>query len=466
MTFVSLRQLLRPREKDGSTFDHASNRLRGILRGLITAFGNRLIAIAVSLLSVPLTVGYLGAERYGAWIAIGSLLAWLQLADLGIANGLTNAVTSAVGRGREDLARIYISSSLLMLTLIAVVTGIAGMIVAPFIDWDRLFGVTSNLASTELEPALAIAFTIFLLQFPLSVVSKVFLAYQEGHIANYWSAASNVLSLLALVAVTQTEGGLPLLVLAVSGTGLILGIASALWLFSTRRRSVAPNYGSAQLSAMKEMGRTGMLFFLIQILALIVFQGDNLIIAYFLGAEQVTPYAVTYRLFGYASLLPTLAFSYVWVAYTEAFTRGDVQWVRKTFYRTLVLGTGSTAMLAVPLVIVSQPFIRWWAGAEAVPSQDLVYWMAAWSILHAFTGSIASLLASASHLKAQVVYSLVATIMNVALSILLVHRWGSPGVMAATVISYLVAICIPALIDAELLIRRREAAGSLREQSA
>ena len=44
--------------------------------------------------------------------------------------------------------------------------------------------------------------------------------------------------------------------------------------------------------------------------------------------------------------------------------------------------------------------------------------------------------------------------MNVVLSLYLVRTWGASGVIAATVTSYVVFICGPILIDAELLLRK------------
>ena len=179
----------------------------------------------------------------------------------------------------------------------------AGLLVGPWIDWSDLFGVHTALAKAEVGPAVFAAFVVFLLQFPLAVVGKTFLAYQEGKLANYWGAAGNLLSLAALLAVSRTQGGLVALVIAVSGTGLLVTFASGAWLFMRHRPGIAPHRGRVHREAVREIGRTGTMFFLIQILALVVFQTDNLIIAHFLGASAVTPYNVTYRLFRYTSLL-------------------------------------------------------------------------------------------------------------------------------------------------------------------
>ena len=55
--------------------DVRRRRVVSIVQGLLTGVANRMVGVAVSLLSVPLTIGYLGSERYGVWTLISSLLA-------------------------------------------------------------------------------------------------------------------------------------------------------------------------------------------------------------------------------------------------------------------------------------------------------------------------------------------------------------------------------------------------------
>jgi len=106
------------------------------------------------------------------------------------------------------------------------------------------------------------------------------------------------------------------------------------------------------------------------------------------------------------------------------------------------------------LIFIARPFIKLWAGESVVPPIELVYWMAAWSIIYSFCSPLACLLAAAAHIRAQTIYSFVATVVNVPLSIFLVQRWGVTGSIAATVIAYLIAICVPSAIDVSLLLRK------------
>lgn len=434
--------------------DHRRQRLRGLVHGGLANLASRIVGVFVSFLSVPLTIHYLGPERYGAWVTLGSIIAWLQLVDFGLGNGLTNALTTAAGEEQPDVVRMHVSNGLLLLSSISILAGLAAGAAWPFIDWNALLGVHGAVAHAEVGPAVAVAICIFLLQFPLSITGKIYLAYQEGRIGAWWGMAGNLLSLIGLLTVTRTQGGLVWLVLAISGSYLLVNLGAAIWLFRWHRPTLAPRFGAIDLRAIRPLGRVGGEFFVLQLMALVTFQTDNLVIAHFLGAAQVPRYSVTYSLFNYASLPQSLLFAYLWAAYTEAIARRDIAWVRLAFRLNLALGLGFTALALGALAIIAQPFIAWWAGDAAVPSRALVGWMLAWGLINAFTNPIACLLAAASHLRAQIVYSALATLCNIGLSIFLVRRWGVEGAIAATVMAYAVFVCGPVYVDSRLLLQR------------
>lgn len=51
-----------------------------------------------SLIASPLTLAYLAPQQYGIWMTISSMVTSLACADLGIGNGLVNAISEAHGR--------------------------------------------------------------------------------------------------------------------------------------------------------------------------------------------------------------------------------------------------------------------------------------------------------------------------------------------------------------------------------
>jgi O-antigen/teichoic acid export membrane protein len=431
----------------------AERRYVRITQAMFTGLVGKGVAVLVSLLSVPLTVRYLGAERYGAWVTISTAIAWIAIADLGLSSSLTNMVSEGYAQGRQDLARDHVAAAFWSLAGLAALLSLVFFSVWRIVPWDRVFNVQSVVAREEVGPAIAIAFALFALNFPFSIVAKVYGGYQEVAIANGWAAGGSLLGLAGLVVVTQLKGNLSSLVIAVSGTVLLVNVTSAVWLFGWSKPWLLPDPRRVTWTAIHKLTTLGGMFFVIQIAALILFQTDNLIIAHYLGAAAVTPYSVTWRLFTYTMLFQLLAGSSYWPAYTEAFTRGDLSWVRRSFRMNFNITLASTFALALPLILFGRWIIQKWAGAVAVPTNSLLLWMGAWSLINGTMTSQSCLLASSGRVRGQAIYSMVAAAVNLILSIVLVQKLGLTGVIMGTVGAFLLCVVVPQTVEVTNAIR-------------
>ena len=428
-------------------------RFVGIVRGAATALASRGLSVTVSFLIVPLTVGYLGGERYGAWIAISGFLTWFQLADFGLSKGLTNNLADANARGRPEVAQRYVATAFWLLVAAAAALGIGFVIASIWVDWSDVFNVHEQVARAELPLAIALAFTIFALGFPLSLVDTICTANQEGAIANLWTSGANLVTLACVVIVTKTQGGMPALVLAIAGARLVVLVASAVWLFAKHRTYLATAWSRFDRGLARHLASDGAHFFVIQIAALLLFSTDNFIIARVLGASSVTPYSVTWKLFSISQILASIAFTYLWPAYVDAAARGDVKWISRTFRFTILLVVGFSVVLSIVFVVFGKSIIRVWAGAVAVPPGGLLVWMAAWSVIYAFMSSQACILNATKHLRGQMIYSIVAALVNIGLSVWWAGSYGISGVIAATVISFLVFAVVPCSLETLFVFR-------------
>lgn len=432
---------------DGQIEDHAQRRDRGIVQGLFAGLAGRGVAAVVSFISVPLTVRYLGAERYGVWITISTLMAWISIADFGLGNSVTNVVSEGYANDRRDLTQGYVASAFWSLVVIAAVLASIFFSVWQRVPWDRVFNVQSQQARQEIGPTVAIAFAIFVLNFPFSIVAKIYGAHQEVAKGNAWAAAGNILSLVGLVIVTQLKGGLVSLVIAVSGAILFVNLISAVWLFGFSKPWLLPWPRWVTWRSIHRLTSLGGMFFVIQIAALVLFQTDNLIIAHYMGAAAVTPYSVTWRLFTYTALFQVLASPSYWPAYAEAFARGDRVWVHHRFWMNFKITMASTLALAIPLVVYGSWIIEKWAGSAVVPPASLVVWMGVWSLINSAMLSQSCLLAGSGRVKVQMIFSIVAAIVNLALSITLVQMLGLTGVILGTVGAFLLCIIVPQSLE-------------------
>ena len=98
---------------------------------------------------------------------------------------------------------------------------------------------------------------------------------------------------------------------------------------------------------------------------------------------------------------------------------------------------------AATLVAFGKPVIRWWAGEAAVPSTMLLAAMALWAVISSCMTAESCLLAAVGRTRLQGMLSIVAAFVNLVLSIVLVQRIGALGVIAGTILSYLLVLVVP-----------------------
>jgi O-antigen/teichoic acid export membrane protein len=439
--FPKIRAVLGPR--DDSSPGHSYSQ---ILKGISTAIAGRGIAVITTFIAVPLTVRYLGAERYGIWITLTSILSWLTVFDLGIGNTVINKIAEALALKEFVTAKLRVNAAYVTMTAIALVLGLGVGIAWRFISWPAVLGAKTSVNRGEINLAAAIAIIVFLGNFPFTITPKILGACRKVTLANYWGSAASVLSLLLLVVATRLHFGLPGLVLAFSGSMLLTGALSTAWLYR-HFDWLTPTLRSIPREHLSELLNTGLPFFAVQIAGIILLQTDNLIIAQILGAREVTPYSVTWRLFSYSSLLQVISIPALWPAYADAFTRRDFAWVRRTYRYNVKFAVGSTLVFVAILVVIARRFIALWAGPAAVPSHGLVIAMAIWSCLVVLCWCESCLLGAAGRVKGQAIYSGIGAVVNVAASILLGKAFGLIGIISGTICAYVVCIIVPQTIE-------------------
>ena len=118
-------------------------------------------------------------------------------------------------------------------------------------------------------------------------------------------------------------------------------------------------------------------------------------------------------------------------------------WIRKT-YRSLVRQSLTiVTVVSLGIGLFGRPVVRLWAGSAAVPSGRLLWVMAFWAILVSITSNQALLLSAVGRLKLETSVAVLAAVANLALSIYLVQRVGSIGVIIATIVSFLLLMLGP-----------------------
>ena len=443
--FVALFAALRQPADLASEAGRAHARNRAIaFTALASAFA-RGVSILTALVSVPLTLHYLGNERYGMWMTLSAFSALLSFADFGIGNSVLTALARRAGSGDEQGLRVHISSahgamsaiSLAMLALLA--------LAYPLVDWAALFNARSDLAREEAGPAAIVFLAILALSTPIGLITRVQLGLQQGFRGNVWQGVSSVVTLVVLVAATRLEASLPWLVLALAGTPLLVSMINTIDYFWRVRPGLRPMVRLFDGRAMRSLSVDGGMFLVLQVCAALMFQINTLIIAQLLGAEAVATYAVPERMFAIVGMVLAFVLNPLWPAYGDAVARGDISWVRRTLKISLILGMGGAALMSLFLVLAGPTLLRLWVGSAIEVPFALILGFAVWKVIEAFGNGSAMFLNGINAIGIQLAFAVINVIASVALKIWLVGIYGLPGVMYATCLAYGV-IAIPPIV--------------------
>jgi O-antigen/teichoic acid export membrane protein len=436
--------LLRLKPFDTSTsIGRSRDRHRRVVLTALASAAARAVTLLTGLISVPLTVRYLGTERYGMWMTISSITSVLQFADLGLGNGLLNAVSEANGKDDRVMAQEYVSSASFMLTSIAVLLAIVFVVVYPHVSWQRLFNVSSEKAVAESGPATLVFVTCFLLNIPLGVVKRIQFGYQEGFINSVLEGVGRLFGLSGILFVIILKAGLPWLVLAMAGGPVLASLLNGLYLFGFQRPWILPHPDSVSRVAARKVLNAGLLFFVLQIVVALAFSSDSLVIAQVLGASAVTLYAVPMKLFQMVSMVLQMILSPLWPAYGEATAREDVRWIRKTLMKSLVFSLSFSASGSFLLIVLGHRIVKIWAGPEIILSLDLLLGLGVWTVLKSVGNAIAMFLNGIGIIKFQVLTAIFMGASAFALKIVLSRIMGLPGVVWSTVIAYSISTVLP-----------------------
>lgn len=427
-------------------------RYKRIAAAMLSGAAARVLSSLVAFVSLPLAVRYLGAERYGVWATITSIAVWLNLLDLGIANSLTNLIARAYASGRRtDAARAF-TSALALTFAIAALSAAVFLFCLARVNWATFFHAELRL-SEEIRWTVLIAGLLVLAALPLNLVSKVLAGYQEVHRWNQAQGWAALLSLGGMGIGVVCKVSMPVLYLLSFGSIACVGCVMLLRLL-WRKPWLAPHTRHVHRGTLVELLSAGWSFLLIQIAAAVVFSSDNLVISHYLGASEVTPYSVTWRLIAFGAVLQSLAFPALWPAYAEAQARGDVAWIRRTYSTTMKATLALNLAFAVCVLILGRSAIRYWAGPSAVPPYLLLLAMTFWSVLSGCMTVQSCLLAALNRTRLQAILSVIAAALNIILSIFLVTRIGSLGVILATISSYVLVLVVPQTMTVDSALRQ------------
>lgn len=337
----------------------------------------KIVGLLTSLVIVPITINYLNNEVYGIWMTITSILYWITTFDIGLGNGMRNYLAEALATNDTKLGKKYISTTMLLLSLIALSMAIVLLYPLITINFNSFFN-TNAIAGNELRMAVVIAVGFTLMNFVLKNIGMIFVAMQKYAINDLLSISGNVIALILIYILTKvTTGNLVLVVLAYTMTSCVAFLLAAIPLF-WKHPELKPSLRFFDKSLGKKIVGKGFGFFVIQISScLVIFGAANFFITQSCGPAAVTTYNIAYKFFNLLVIAYTIILAPMWNAYTDAYVKGDMQWIKATFNKALKFWVLSICG-GLGMLLICNLFYKLWIGNMvnvplSVSASTLVY---------------------------------------------------------------------------------------------
>ena len=277
------------------------------------------ISLITGFLIVPLTLHYLSPIKYGIWLTISSIVGWFTFFDIGLGNGFRNKFAEAKAKNDFELARIYVSTTYAILTLVMSALFFIFIIVNPILNWSSLLNAPHDMA-TELSSVVGITFFFFCFRFVFGLIGTILIADQQPAANSVIDVIGNIVSLAIIwLLIHATQSSLFSLSIGLGACTGLIPVGASIVLFSSKYKHLRPSTHYIQFSYAKELMSLGVKFFILQISALIIFSSSNIIIIQIFSPAEVIPYNIAFKYFNIISMFFYLLLLPFWSAYTEAF---------------------------------------------------------------------------------------------------------------------------------------------------
>ena len=400
-----------------------------IKKNIIGSFLVKGVGIVVNLALIPIGIEFLDKERFGVWVIINSLLAWLTFFDLGLGNGMRNKLVESFSRRRIKYAKEIISTGYVSLLATVSTIFIVFCIANRWVNWSIVFNVSPSL-NEELSKVIFWAITLFLLQIFLKNIGFILLSLQMSAVNNAMVVVSNVLSLITILIFRffHLPGSLLTYAIIVCGGPVLVYVVVSIIFFLGRFKYLTPNPRFFKRDLLKDIGGLGMKFFIIQIAALLLYQGNNIFITQFFGPKEVTNYNVSYRYFNIVLMMFSILLSPFWSAYTKAYSEKNFEWIKSIIAKMQKLWLVAIASILLMIVVANYAY-KLWVGNQVNVSLSMNIANGLYVIIYVWNSIYLYFINGIGKIKLQYYLTIAVLIIYVPFTILLLHLQHAPYII-------------------------------------
>ena len=420
---------------------HIKNERNRMLRNNILFSGIlKAIALLTSLIIVPITINYLDDEVYGIWLTISSMLFWINTFDIGLGNGMRNYLTKAVSTKNFEMGRVYVSTTFILLSFLALL--IAFILIPVYtLNFNSVFN-TVKVNNATLRNSLMIAVGFTLINLITKNIGFIFVAFQKYALNDFINTLGSVLGLAIICILSfSCKGNLLYITLAFTGSQTLVYLLSMFLVFH-KYPELKPGFKFFNWKIGKQVIGKGIGFFIIQITScLVIFGASNFFITQFCGPKDVTVYNIAYKYFNLLIIAYSIIISPMWNAYTDAYVKGDIKWIKTTFNKALKIW-GASILFGAIMLALSNTFYNLWIGHAVIVPLSVSLCVMIYVTLFNLNNCLTYLINGINKICIQIITSVIITAIYIITILILGKRLGIVGIIGCMATSYAIMAAI------------------------
>jgi len=428
-----------------------SERGRAAARTIIGSLLARPLNLILSMATTGVLVRWIGVDQFGTWAVWQNMAGVLGVFALGVPLSLLNHLSSARVAGDEQRQSQIVSTAFFMMiaagAAVVALGGIWFVLDPTFAGLSGPRGGTAASANT-LCAAVFIGYAAILLS--AGIFERITTSRQDGWISAGCQVAGNALGFVLVAAACVVGGSLPWIA-AGWAIGSLGGLAINAAIARSRYGSwTKPRIKAFSTSEMRGLLGDGWQFMLLGFIGLVGLQSDPLLIGVWdawhgssHGARASAEMAIPLRFFNTVSAAIFVFLAPLWPAYADARARGDLEWSRRTLLLSLTASAITAVAVILPATGYSDRLLSWWVGNDVHVPPALLHAFGWWSIATIVAYPVVMYLNGFGQLRVQVALGLVFLVCVMPAKFIGLSWFGSTGMVAATVLTFIILQFVP-----------------------
>lgn len=402
-----------------------------LVRNTLYNILGRFCGIISTLILTPYIIQHIGMERFGIWAIIGVITGYFGLLDFGVGASFVKYTAEFYAkRDYQKINRLVNLGVVFYLLLGALVFSLAIFFIHPLLN---LFKVPAGLYG-EAKFVFLTGIFIFLASNAASPFNAVITGLQRMDLANKLAILVLIPNILGVVFFLRNGYGLSGLII----NNLIIFIISAL-LSIIACFKVLPELKLNLFKLDKEMFARlfsfGFKMQIVKISYVVSNQTDKIILANFLSLSLVAFYQIGSYIINYVIIISSLLVSALMPAFSEIEAKGDRNLLIKAYLKSTQYLSIIVLPLFIFLIVASPRIIFIWMGLGYEKAGLIIQILAIAWMFHTIAQSAGSVSVAIGKPQLLAAASMIITISNIALSLILIKKFGFYGAAWGTVIA-------------------------------